>query len=137
MTISNDDQAAIRKMLQDEEDFLVSKGMELRTVLLEGNDELTPEYLSGVTYGPYGLGGSFGGMPRTHSGVLQALLPGYIGEEDGVGECSETTDLSGPTGCFAGTGNGEEETTSQHASVYNSHPNLSGTLPGIIPMDVA
>eukprot|EP00892_Ulva_mutabilis_P009883 jgi/Ulvmu1/7267/UM035_0055.1 len=134
MAISADDQAAIRKVLQDEEEFLAAKGMELRTVLLEGNDELAEDHMHGVTYGMHGLGGSYGGMPRTRSGVLQALLPGYVGEDDAQGDCSEATDFSDPCGWAvlpAASGDGEV-TMSHHGSVAIH----SATVAAAVPMEV-
>lgn len=90
--------------------------MELRTVLLEGNDELTDDHMHGVTYDLHGLGGSYGGMPRTRSGVLQALLPGYVGEDDVQGDCSEATEFSGPSGWdnVPAAGEGRDEATTSH-----------------------
>lgn len=131
--MSPDDQVAIRKLLQDEEEFLLAKGMELQTVLLEGNDELTQEHMHGVTYGLNGLGGSYGGMPRTRSGVLQALLPGYVGEEDIQGECSEATDFSGASGWAAPQGGVGEDTTSRHGGTLESgNPSATCTA---VPME--
>lgn len=130
IAISSDDQAAIRKVLQDEEEFLVAKGMELRTVLLEGNDELTEDHMHGVTYGLHGLGGSYGGMPRTRSGVLQALLPGYLGDEDIDRDCSEVTDFSGASRWVAtpAGGEGAEEDTSSHLGGPTAHYSSAGPV---------
>lgn len=120
-------------MLQDEEEFLVTKGMELRTVLLEGNDELTEDHMHGVTYGQQGLGGSYGGMPRTRSGVLQALLPGYVGEDDIDGECSEATEFSGASGWATVAAREDEDTTSHRGGTVAPR---STSATEAVPMEV-